>query len=73
MLPHAITAARIAFALRVPLHRVRWVLRTRPDIKPLILAGNAKLYSRAAIARVSYELTLQDVKRQSRKAVDNAR
>lgn len=61
--PRLITSGVIARELRQPLHRVRWVLDTRPDIRPAAYAGIIRLFTRAAIARVRYELNAIDANR----------
>jgi len=69
--PTLITPGVLARELRAPLHRVLYVLRTRPHIRPAARAGTLRLYSRAAIAQVRHELRAIDARR--RKAVRDAR
>ena len=64
-IPHLITSGVIAQELRQPLHRIRWVLRTRADIRPAAYAGTLRLFTQATVARVRYELNLIDAKRTS--------
>ena len=59
-LPALITSGVIASELRVPVHRVLWVLKSRSDIAPAATAGRVRLYRRSAIARVRYELNVID-------------
>ncbi len=54
--PHLITAGVIATELCVPLHRVLYLLRTRPHIRPAARAGSLRLYDRRAVALVLAEL-----------------
>ena len=61
--PRLNTTGHIAAALGVPIHRVRWVLDTRPDIRPTAYAGRARLYSAAAVARIRHELTAIEARR----------
>jgi hypothetical protein len=61
--PQLITSGVIARECYAPIHRVRWVLDTRDDIKPAAYAGNVRLFTRAAVARVRYELNAIDARR----------
>jgi hypothetical protein len=45
------------------LHRVVYVLATRPHIRPAARAGRLRLYQNQDIARVRYELNLIDARR----------
>jgi hypothetical protein len=58
-----VTAADIAARLGQPLWRVRWVLATRPRIRPAALAGAVRVYSTAAIALVQDEIDRMDARR----------
>ena len=49
------TVGVIAERLRQPLHKVEYVIRAR-QIKPLGRAGNARVFSLAAVERISSEL-----------------
>jgi hypothetical protein len=51
-----VTAADIAKRLGQSLHRVRWILATRPHIRPAARAGAVRVYSTAAIALVQDEI-----------------
>jgi hypothetical protein len=64
--PQLITSGVIANECRAPLHRVRWILDTRPDIKPAAYAGIIRLYTRASVARVRHELNAIDARRATR-------
>ena len=54
--PRLITVGVISERLGVPVHRVRHVLDTRPDIRPSAYAGRTRLYDQHALARVRHEL-----------------
>lgn len=54
--------------LRVAQHRLAYVLRTRPHIRPTATAGRFRLYDREAVAMIRYELNAMDARR-CRKAV----
>jgi hypothetical protein len=54
--PHLITAGTIAQRLGVQFYAVQYVLRVRPSIRPLALAGHVRLYSPTAIEQVRAEL-----------------
>lgn len=47
-----ITPGVIAEELRVPIHRVLYALRSRPNIRPAARAGSLRLYDRAAVVQV---------------------
>jgi hypothetical protein len=53
----------MATLLRVPLHRVLHVLRTRNHIRPSARAGTLRLYDRRAVAMVRHELNAIDARR----------
>ena len=61
--PRLLTAGVIAAELRVPLHRVLHVLRTRQHIRPSARGGTLRLYARQAVAQVRYELNAIDARR----------
>ena len=62
-LPRLATPTEVARVLGVPLHRVLYVLRSRPHILPRAIAGVARCFDDAAIARVRYELNGIDARR----------
>jgi len=62
-LPILLTAGRLAAQLRVPLHRVTYLLRTRRHIQPKALAGKLRLYDREAIPMLRHELSAIDARR----------
>ena len=59
MLP---TVGEIASRLGVPIHRVEYVVRSR-DIEPAGRAGNARVFSEAAVDRIRSECHLIDADR----------
>ena len=65
-IPTLLTVGRIADLLRVPLHRVQHVLRTRHHIAPSARAGNLRLFDRRALAMIRHEITAQDARRAER-------
>jgi hypothetical protein len=54
--PRLLTAGVIAAELGVPLHRVLYLLATRPAIRPAARAGILRLYTRAAVELLAGEL-----------------
>lgn len=54
--PSLITPGVLARELGEPLHRVLYVLRTRPHIRPRARGGTLRLYDRASVALVRHEL-----------------
>lgn len=54
-LPRLRTPGVIARELGESLQRVQYVLRTRPHIQPVALAGRLRLYDRAAVAMIRHE------------------
>ncbi len=61
--PQLLTSGRIAVETGQPLHRVEYVLATRPHIQPAARAGNLRLYNRTAVAQVRHELNAIDARR----------
>lgn len=55
-LPRLVTVGVIASELKVPVERVRHIIRSRPHIRPRAYAGIVRLFSNEAIAQVRYEL-----------------
>jgi hypothetical protein len=58
--PEVITSGVIARELGEPIHRVLYVLATRPAIKPEARAGRIRLYKRPAIEQIRHELARID-------------
>lgn len=61
--PQLRTPGVLAAALGEPLHRVVYLLRTRPHIKPSASAGRLRLYDREALDLLKQELRLIDTRR----------
>jgi hypothetical protein len=61
-LPKLRTPGVLAAALGEPLHRVLYVLRTRPHIQPTANAGRLRLYDRDAVDQVRHELATIDAR-----------
>jgi len=61
--PQLWTTGRIAEILQVPLHRVQYVLATRPHIQPSARAGHFRLYDRHAMSQIRHELNAIDARR----------
>jgi hypothetical protein len=57
------TPGVIARELGQPLHRVLYVLRTRPFIAPSARAGRLRLYDLAAVARIRHALNAMDARK----------
>ncbi len=62
-IPRLRTPGVIAELLGVPLHRVQYVLRTRPHIRPAARAGRLRLYDNEAIAMICQELNAIEARR----------
>ncbi len=60
------TPGGLAHELRVPIHRVLYILRTRPHIAPAARAGRLRLYDRKVAAMVRHELNAMDARRGAR-------
>jgi hypothetical protein len=60
--PMVRTAGSIARELNQPLHRVEYILRTRPHIQPSCRAGRLRVYSSQAVAQVRHELNAIDAR-----------
>lgn len=61
--PSLLTPGRLATALRVPLHRVLYLLRTRSHIRPRARAGTLRLYDLEAVAMLRHELSAIEARR----------
>ena len=62
-LPRLRTPGVIAQELGESLQRVQYILRTRPHIKPVALAGSLRLYDRQAVAMIRHECNAIDARR----------
>jgi hypothetical protein len=58
--PRLRTPGVLAELLGVPLHRVDYILRTRPHIRPAARAGRLRLYDNHALAMLRHELNSID-------------
>lgn len=61
--PKLRTPGVIAQELGEPLHRVQYVLRTRPFIAPSARAGRLRLFDLEAVARIRHALNAMDARR----------
>ena len=64
--PRLATIGEVAKLLQVPLHRVEYVLRSRPHITPRATAGGARCFDDQAIAEIRHELNRIDAYRLER-------
>ena len=62
-IPKLRTPGVIAGELGEPLHRVLYVLRTRPDIAPCARAGVFRLYDRQAVTMIRDALKEMDARK----------
>jgi len=62
--PRLRTPGVIAKELGEPLHRVEYILRTRPHIVPSARAGQLRLYSREAVSLICHELSCMAARRE---------
>ena len=60
--PKVRTPGSIARELNKPLHRVEYILRTRPHIVPMCRAGRLRVYGSQAVAQVRHELNAIDAR-----------
>jgi len=58
-----LTVGEIARRLAVPLHRVEYVLRTRPQLRPLTRVANVRIYNEGVLQFVAGELQRIDTER----------
>ena len=59
--PRLLTLGRMAEILRQPAHRLAYIIQTR-NISPSGYAGRLRVFDRAALARLRYELNLLDAR-----------
>ncbi len=64
-LPKLLTVGRIAERLKIPVHRVQYILATRLYIAPAALAGRTRLFNTKAVAQIRHETNAIDARRQS--------
>ena len=58
--PNLMTLGRVAETLDAPVHRIEYILRTRPHIHPAARAGRFRLFNGEAIAHIRHELIAMD-------------
>lgn len=63
VLPRLATIGEVAKLLGQPLHRIEYVLRSRPHITPRATAGGARCFDDEAIAQIRHELNSIDARR----------
>lgn len=61
--PQLLSIGEMAKRLGEPIHRVRFILESRGDIKPSALCGRTRVYDARALARVRHELAAIDARR----------
>lgn len=59
------TLGEVARLLNVPPHRIEYILRSRPHIRPRALAAGARCFDDDALAQIRHELNAIDAKRGS--------
>lgn len=65
-IPRLPTVGQLAKLLRVPVHRIEYVVRSRPHIKVSALAGLARCFDDEAVAIIRHELNAIDARRDGR-------
>lgn len=55
-----LTVGRIAEITGEPLHRIEYILRSRPHIRPRARAGRLRIYDEYALAQIQEELERRD-------------
>ena len=63
--PQLATIGEVARLLRAPLHRIEYILRSRPHIRPRAKAGGARCFDDDAIAQIRHELSSIDARRRT--------
>jgi hypothetical protein len=61
-LPELNTPGKVAQQLGVPIHRVQYVLRSRPHLRPAATAGRLRLFDDETIEQIARELQTIDSK-----------
>ena len=64
--PKLATIGEVAKLLNVPLHRIEYVLQSRPHISPRATAGGTRCFGDEAIAQIRHELHSIDARRAGR-------
>lgn len=62
-IPQLRTPGTIASELGEPLHRIVYILSSRPHIRPSARAGTLRLFDLEAVAQIRHELTAIDARR----------
>lgn len=62
-IPKLRTPGVVARELGEPLHRVAYILRTRPFIRPAARAGRLRLYDREAVAMIRHAMNAMDARK----------
>jgi len=60
--PKLLTLGLIAEYLQQPPHRIKYLLLSRPHIRPSAIAGRVRLFSRDAVAMLRHELNAIDAR-----------
>lgn len=60
--PKLRTPGVLATDLGVPLHRILYILKSRPHIQPAARAGRLRLYDLEALAMIRHELNTIDAR-----------
>ena len=60
--PKLATIGEVAKMLNAPIHRVEYILRSRPHIRPRATAAGARCFDDEAVAQVRHELTSIDAR-----------
>ena len=62
-IPRLATIGEIAELLNVPLHRIEYVLRTRPHIQPRAMAAGARCFDDVGVAQIRQVINSIDARR----------
>ena len=54
--PQLNTLGKVAQHLQVPVHRVQYILRSRPQLRPAATAGRLRLFDDETIEQIAREL-----------------
>jgi hypothetical protein len=69
--PKCLTLGCVAEALGVPVHRVAYILRTRPHIRPRVIAGHMRVFDAKGVALIRAELNAIESRRIHRTEVNH--
>lgn len=58
------TIGTVAEKLNVPVHRINYLLRTRPHIHPPAVAARTRLFDNQCLAQLRYELNRMEARRE---------